>query len=159
MADSILSEGERSLLRELDELGVRYLVVGMSAALLQGARGATEDIDLWFEDLGDPRVAQAVRAAGGIWVSGSFGTGQPRIGGEALSERLDVVTHMSGLGSFAEEYASVRRESVEGVSLPLLPLRRILESKRVAGRPKDLAAAHAIEEALLLLEEAEETKE
>jgi hypothetical protein len=41
----------------------------------------------------------------------------------------------------------------------LLPLRRILESKRVAGRPKDLAAAHAIEEALLLLEEAEKTKE
>jgi hypothetical protein len=118
MADSILSEGERSLLRELDELGVRYLVVGMSAALLQGARGATEGIDLWFEDLGDPRVAQAVRAAGGIWVSGSFGTGQPRIGGEALSERLDVVTRMSGLGPLAaaapHSGEQARRGTTEG---------------------------------------------
>jgi hypothetical protein len=152
MADSILSEGERRFFHELEALRVRYLVVGMSAALLQGARGATEDIDLWFEDVGDPRIAQAVRAAGGIWVSGSFGLGPPRIGGEDLSERLDVVAHMSGLGSFAEEYAALRRENVEGISLPLLPLRRILESKRVAGRPKDLAAAHAIEEALLLLD-------
>jgi hypothetical protein len=157
MGVSILSDGERRLLGELESLGVRYLVVGMSAALLQGARGATEDIDLWFEDTSDPRIAQAVRAAGGIWVSGSFGRGQPRIGGEELSERLEVVTHMDGLRSFAEEYADARRESVDGVTLPLLPLRRILESKRVAARAKDLAAAHAIEEALLLLE-ADEPK-
>jgi hypothetical protein len=27
---------------------------------------------------------------------------------------------MSGLGSFAEEYAALRRENVEGISLPLL---------------------------------------
>jgi hypothetical protein len=64
---------------------------------------------------------------------------------------------MDGLRSFAEEYADARRESVDGVTLPLLPLRRILESKRVAARAKDLAAAHAIEEALLLLE-ADEPK-
>lgn len=152
MEGSILTDGERRFLGELEALGVRYLIVGMSAALLQGARGATEDIDLWFEDLSDPRIAQAVRAAGGIWVSESFGMGQPRIGGEELSKRLDVVVHMSGLGAFATEYGGVRRETVEGVTLPLLPLRRILESKRAAGRPKDLAAAHAIEEALLLID-------
>jgi hypothetical protein len=62
MADSILTDGERRLLVELERRGVRYLVVGMSAALLQGARGATEDIDLWFEDLADPRIGEAVRA-------------------------------------------------------------------------------------------------
>jgi hypothetical protein len=106
----------------------------MSAALIQGARGATEDIDLWFEDTGDPRIAQAVAA---------------------LSERFDVVTHMSGLGSSASEYVHVRYERVEGIRLPLLPLERILESKRAAARPKDLAAAHAIEEALLLLQAGE----
>ena len=53
------------------------MVVGMSSALIQGVRGATEDIDLWFESVADPRIGAAVRAAGGIWVSGSFGMGPP----------------------------------------------------------------------------------
>src|ERR1700692_4933561 len=112
MDDSILTTAERRFLAELEARGVRYLVVGMSAALLQGARGATEDIDLWFEDLSDPRIAQAVRAAGGMWISGTLGLGQPRIGGEPLSERLDVVTHMSGLDAFASEHAAARYETV-----------------------------------------------
>ena len=44
----------------------------MSAALIQGARGATEDIDLWFESLADPRIGEAVRAAGGLMALGSW---------------------------------------------------------------------------------------
>ena len=148
MAASIPPDAERLLFRALEDRGVRYLVVGMSAALIQGARGATEDIVLWFEDLADPRIADAVRAAGGIWVSGAFGMGPPRIGGDALSERLDVVTHLDGLAPFAEEFRNVRFESIEGIRIPLLPLRRILESKRVAGRPKDLLAVRAIEDVL-----------
>ncbi|HJK95999.1 MAG TPA: hypothetical protein RMF84_02200, partial [Polyangiaceae bacterium LLY-WYZ-14_1] len=118
------------------------------AALLQGARGATEDIDLWFESVTDPRL---VEAAGGIWVSGSFGMGPPRIGGEDLSDRLDVVVHMSGLERFDAEYGSARHEEVDSIRLPVLPLERILHSKRAAGRPKDLAAIHAIEDALAVL--------
>lgn len=72
----------------------------MSAALLQGVPGATEDIDLWFEDVNDSRLADAVRTAGGIWISGAFGLGPPRIGGDALGERLDVVTRVDGLDAF-----------------------------------------------------------
>ena len=116
---------------------------------MQGARGATEDIDLWFESLSDPRIGDAVRAAG---VSGSFGATAPRIGGDELGTRFDVVTHMDGMGPFAEEYAGVRFEIVDDVKLPLLPLRRILHGKKVAGRPKDLLAAHAIEDALIAIE-------
>jgi hypothetical protein len=59
---------------------------------------------------------------------------------------------MDGLAPFAEEYRGVHFESIEGVRLPLLPLRRILASKRVAGRPKDLLAAEAIEDALLVIQ-------
>ncbi len=88
------------------------MIVGMSGALIQGARGATEDIDLWFEDPSDPRIADAVRAAGGIWVSGAFGMTPPRIGGEALSERFDVVLTMSGLGPFAAEASNLIIEEI-----------------------------------------------
>jgi predicted nucleotidyltransferase len=151
MPDSTLTSAEQALLRELAGRGVRYMVVGMSAALLQGARGATEDVDLWFEDVADPRIAEAVRAAGGVWVSGSFGMSAPRIGGDAFGDRFDVVTHMSGLQDFATEYAAVRHETVDGLAIPVLPLARIVASKRAANRPKDQGILIALEDTLLLL--------
>jgi hypothetical protein len=155
MADSTLTTAEQTFLVELERRGVRFMVVGMSAALIQGARGATEDIDLWFEDVTDARIGEAARASGGIWISGSFGMGPPRVAGEALSERFDVVTHMSGLGDFASEYEAVKFETIDGIPIPLLPLRRIVESKRAAGRAKDRALLHALEDALALLDEGE----
>lgn len=154
MVDSALTAPERALLRALNEVGVRFMVVGMSAALIQGARGATEDIDLWFENVTDPRIGECVRSAGGIWVSGAFGMGSPQVGGDELGERFDVVTHMSGLADFATEYKNVRFEWVDGVSVPLLPLVRILQSKKVAGRSKDSAQLHALEDAIALLGES-----
>jgi hypothetical protein len=155
MADSTLTIAERTFLAELDRLGVRFMVVGMSAALIQGARGATEDIDLWFEDVTDARIGDAARASGGVWISGAFGMGPPRLGGEALSERFDIVTHMSGLADFQSEYQWVRHETIDGVTLPVLSLRRVLESKRAAARPKDKAILHALEDALALIDSGE----
>ena len=64
---------------------------------------------------------------------------------------MDVVTTVDGLDAFAVEYAGATYETVDGLRLPLLPLVRILQSKRAAGRPKDLLAAHAIEDALFLI--------
>ncbi len=126
------------------------MIVGMSGALLQGARGVTEDIHLWFEDLSDPRIADAVKEAGGVWISGSFGLGPPRIGGDALSERFDVVTTMTGLESFATELRDVRFEEVDGLRLPVLPLARIVDSKRAANREKDRAVLPSLEDALVV---------
>lgn len=155
MPDSILSSGEQALIRGLMDRGVRFMVVGMSAALLQGARGATEDIDLWFENTQDPAIADAVRAAGGIWISGSFGMGPPRIGGDALSERFDVVTTMTGLGRFADELKHVRYELVDGIRLPVLSLRRIVVSKRATDREKDRAVLPTLLDALAVLGESD----
>jgi predicted nucleotidyltransferase len=153
MADSALNEAERKFLDGLNARGVRFLVVGMSAALLQGARGATDDIDLWFERLDDPGIQEAARAAGGFWVSGSFGMRPPALGGEQLSQRFDVVTHVHGVDSFDVEAADAVAVELEGVPLKLLPLHRILASKRATGRPKDLAQLHALEEALAVAAE------
>lgn len=67
MADSdhaSLTEGERAFLLALQDLGVAYLLVGMSAALIQGARGATEDLDLWaFKCACCARIIVSKRAA------------------------------------------------------------------------------------------------
>jgi hypothetical protein len=73
MHDYALEAPERALLAALTELGVRFMVVGVTAASMQGARVATEDIDLWFPDLNDSRLAEAARRAGGIWTAGHSG--------------------------------------------------------------------------------------
>jgi len=152
---SALSDGERTLLQALNRHGVRFMVVGLSAAVLQGANTATRDIDIWFEDVSDLRIGHAVREANGIWVSGSFGMRPAQLGGDAVGDRLDVVTHMHGLGSFAEELSHARELEVDGIPLRVLSLERIIASKRAASRTKDLAAIPALEEALAALSDQE----
>lgn len=149
-----LSEGERAFLEALNDLGVRYMLVGMSAALVQGARGSTEDLDLWFEQLTDPKIAEATQRVGGVWVTR---TQPPLLGGGALGERWDVVTQVSGLPDFATEYAQAKRFEIDGVSVPVLPLDRIIVSKRAANRPKDQAVLHALETALKVLKAIQES--
>jgi len=151
---SALTPGERAVLEALNRRGVRFMVVGLSAAVLQGANTATRDIDLWFEDVTDSRIGDAVREAHGIWVSGAFGMRPPQIGGDAVGDRLDVVTHMHGLGSFAQELANTKEVQVDGVPLRVLSLERIVASKLATGRKKDLAVIPALEEALAAIEDS-----
>ena len=153
MADfSAFTPPERALLDALNRKQVRFMIVGLSAAVLQGANTATRDIDIWFEDVSDPRIGEAVREANGIWVSGTFGMRPPQIGGDELGDRLDVVTHMHGLGKFADEFVNTSLITVDELPLRILNLERILVSKRAAGRTKDLAAIPALEEALAALD-------
>jgi len=147
MADSALAAPELRFLAELRARGVEFAIVGVSAALLQGATIATQDIDLWFAQIDDPRIGQAAAAVGGIWISGSFGMRPPGLGG-ALGDRFDVVTHMSGLGSFADELPNTVEVDLEGVKVRVLALERIVASKRAAARPKDLAHIPALEAAI-----------
>ncbi|MDP3499317.1 MAG: hypothetical protein Q8S33_03260 [Myxococcales bacterium] len=142
-----LTEGERAFLRTLSELGVDFLLVGMSAALLQGARGATEDIDLWFRNLDDPRIGEAARRAGGFWVTRAQ---PPLLGG--MGDRFDVVVSMSGLPDFAQEYVGSTALKLDGVEVRVLPLSRIIASKRAANRTKDQAALPALELAAKVIE-------
>jgi hypothetical protein len=148
MADSVLTDAEAGFLRALNDLGIRYMLVGMSGALLQGARGATDDIDIWFETIADERIAEAARRVGGFWVSGAFGMRPPALGGAVLGDRFDVVILMHGLRSFDEEYSGSLALEIDGVRVRVLPLARILASKKAAGRPKDLAQIPALQEAM-----------
>jgi predicted nucleotidyltransferase len=152
---SALTDGERTLLAGLSRRGVQFMLVGLSAAVLQGANTGTRDIDIWFEDTSDLRIGEAVREAKGIWVSGSFGMRPPQIGGDAVGDRLDVVTHMHGLGTFQEELPNSTVIDVDGVPLRVLKLSRIIDSKRAAARKKDLAVIPALEEALAAMNDSD----
>ncbi|MBW2162129.1 MAG: hypothetical protein JRH14_19560, partial [Deltaproteobacteria bacterium] len=75
------------------------------------------------------------------------------IGGLAKADRFDVVTHAHGLDAFEQEFDRAKSIEIDGVMLKILPLKRIIVSKRAAGRPRDLAQIPALEEALAVLTE------
>ncbi len=83
-----LSESELRLLESLIRHRIRFMVVGLSAAALQGAPVVTEDVDLWFEDLSNPRLSQALQAVGAAYVP-PFGFNPPMLAGPG-SEPFDV---------------------------------------------------------------------
>ncbi len=146
MDDFALTPAERALFGALRTRGVKFLIIGMGAAVLEGAPVATQDIDLWFESLATDQITRAAQDAGGFWISG-FGMQPPAFGGDGLS-RIDVVLTAHGLGTFADEYARGIEREIEGVVVRILPLDRVIASKRATARPKDTAGLPALEATL-----------
>lgn len=142
VADFALTPAEQRLFRALDARGVRFLVIELSAAVIEGAPIATQDIDLWLEHI-DQRVAQAAADANGFWISG-FGMQPSAFGGEDL-DRIDVVLTAHGLDDFVTEYGKALVREVDGIPLRVLPLDRVIASKQATRRPKDLAVLPALE--------------
>ena len=126
----LFTDKEAHFLETLVEEGVEFLVVGLAAAALQGAPAVTQDIDLWFRNPSDP----ALQSAGGH--AGLF----------------DIVVHMHGLGSFAQEARRARRIPLGRVEVRVLPLARIIASKKATDRPEDRAILPVLEDALRVLQ-------
>jgi len=145
-----LSESELRLLASLLRHKVRFMVVGLSAAALQGAPVVTEDVDLWFDDLGGGKLSLALAKVGAAYVP-PFGLNPPMLAG-AGSEPFDVVIRMDGLGKFAAEWKRAVAIKVGRVRLKVLPLDRILASKQAAGRPKDLRVIPVLQNTLRTLQ-------
>ena len=95
------SESERRLLQHLLKRNVRFMVVGLSAATLQGAPVVTQAVDLWFENLGEPGISRALQEIGAAYVSPSINN-PPMLAGPG-AELFDIVLRMDGLGAFADE--------------------------------------------------------
>lgn len=146
MDDFALTPAERALFASLHGRGVKFLIIGLGAAVLEGAPVATQDIDLWFERLDAEQLTLAAQDAGGFWVP-AFGMQPPAFGGDGLS-RIDVVLTAHGLRRFADEYNASLERDIEGVRVRVLPLERVIASKRATGRPKDTASLPALEATL-----------
>ncbi len=142
----LFSEREAGFLRALVDEGVEFLVVGLSSAALQGAPAVTQDIDMWFRDLADPGIQKALRRVGGVYVAPT-GSTPPMFVGPAVA-LFDVVISMHGLEPFEKEAARAIVVPLAGVAVKLLPLERIIVSKKATGRPKDRAILPVLEDAL-----------
>jgi hypothetical protein len=141
------SDSELTLLRVLTKRKVRFMVVGLSAATLQGAPVVTQDIDLWFEHLGEDKISRALREVGAAYVPPSP-INPPMLAG-AGTELFDIVLRMDGLGTFAQEIKNCVEIPLGRQRLKVLSLERILASKIAANRPKDKLTIPVLQDALL----------
>jgi hypothetical protein len=140
------SESELRLLRVLLTRKVRFMVVGLSAATLQGAPVVTQDVDLWFENLGEPKISRALQEVGAAYVPPT-NFNPPMLAGPG-AELFDIVLRMDGLGSFADELKNCVEISLGRQKLKVLSLERILASKLAANRAKDRLTIPVLRDAL-----------
>ena len=148
-APTIFTEDEAAFLQELVRRGVEFMIVGLSAAALQGAPAVTQDVDLWFKDLSDPRLREAIKRAGGAYVAPTAST-PPMLVGKSVA-LFDIVLSMDGLEPFDRELAHTVEILVGRTPVKVLQLERIIVSKRAANRAKDLAILPVLEDAAATL--------
>lgn len=150
------TDKESRFLKELAKRRVRFMIVGLSAAMLQGAPVVTQDIDLWFQNLADPHIRKALDKVGGIFVP-SFGMNPPAFAGKNMA-LFDIVLNMSGLKNFQEEVKKTVCVSLGCYKIKVLSLDRIIASKKAAKRKKDLLTLPVLEDTLLTLRSKKSTK-
>lgn len=118
----------------------------MSAAILQGVPATTIDTDIWVE----LPVRQFVRLNGIIQhLNGRMLA--PTVAALEDDSIVNFLPRVDGIGPFEKEWRSAKRVAWQGMRIPVLPLERILKSKRHLGRPKDVAHIPLIEQTIRIL--------
>lgn len=152
MAENLIfTDQEAEFLRELVRQKVDFMIVGLSAAALQGAPVVTQDVDLWFRDLGDPGIEKALKKVKGTYVP-PVGMNPPMFVGRGVN-LFDIVLHMHGLGPFDKEIRHCLHIPLGKETVPVLSLERIIESKRATGRQKDRLVLPVLADALTAIKE------
>jgi hypothetical protein len=124
---------------------IRFQLIGMSAAVLQGVPVITNDIDLWI----DSPARQYMRP---VNMALRLGAKMVRNTVLELSDGMLVnfIYEVTGLKSFATEFRKARKLNFHGLTIPVMPLESIRQSKMATMRPKDEAHIHYINEILRL---------
>ena len=151
-APSIFTERELAFLRELVRLRVEFMVVGLSAAALQGAPAVTQDIDLWFKNLGDPNLKKALDRVGGVYMPPT-GSTPPLLAGPSVA-LFDIVLTLDGLQDFDEELDGSVEVPIGRTTISVLSLERIIASTRAANRAKDRLILPVLEAAAAVQRDA-----
>ncbi len=146
---SIFTAKELRFLRELRTAHVPFMIVGLSAATLQGAPVVTQDIDLWFADLQHPGIQKALQRCKGTYIP-PIGLNPPRFIGDQLA-LFDIVLTMHGLHDFHTELANTLDIEIDTLRVKVLKLDRIIKSKKSTNRPKDRLVLPVLQDALRVL--------
>ena len=121
------------LVGALDAEKIRFQVIGMSAANLQGVPGSTVDLDLWL-DLSPRNHMRAINLA----VEQGAQMVRNTVVELADGTMVNFVYEVTGLPAFKRVFSKAVWMEWHGMHIAVLPLKLIEKSKRAIGRPKDL---------------------
>lgn len=146
---SHFSPDTRSFIELLHDHGVRYLIVGGEAVIFHGHVRLTGDVDFFF-DPGSDNLVRLHAAVSEFWdgdIPGRLTVSDFEAEGTVIQfglppNRIDLINSI-GAGSFDDVWSD-RVEAVlvlerRDLPLPYIGLESLIESKRAAGRPQDLA--------------------
>ena len=122
------------LLEAFEAENIRFMLIGMSAANVQGVMEVTLDIDLWV----DLPARQYLRVQNAACKTGAI-MGANTVAYLEDGIPVNFIFEVTGLGSFASELKHSRRLEYHGKRIAVLNLERILKSKKAIQRDKDLA--------------------
>jgi hypothetical protein len=131
----------------------RFLVVGAHALAVHGVPRATQDLDVWIDASPEnaARVWNALAAFGaplndlGIRVD-DFSTEGNVIQLGLPPRRIDVLTTISGVDTFADAWKHRVERVLHGHRVPFIGREALIANKRAAGRLRDLADIEALGE-------------
>jgi hypothetical protein len=125
---------------------INFQLIGMSAAVLQGAPVATIDVDFWL-DLPPRQYMRAVN------VARSLGANMLRNTVVELTDGtlVNFIYEVTGLKSFDVEFRKAKRMDFHGLRIPVMPLESIRRSKAAVMRPKDPVHIFYIDQTLKLI--------
>ena len=133
----------RDILLALSDADVDFLVVGAYAVAVHGYPRATGDLDIWVraDKTTAPRVIRALA---------SFGAPMHEISEEDFASpaivfqigvppsRVDILTEILGV-DFDAAWKNRVQVTIDGIGFSVIGRSDLIESKKSAGRPKDLA--------------------
>jgi predicted nucleotidyltransferase len=153
----------RSLLEALNDAQVRFIVIGGVAGIAHGAARVTLDLDIVYarDDRNLESLASALRpfspylrgAPAGLPFVLDAETLRRGLNFTLITDRgdIDLLGEIAGGGGYAELAAHATAIELLGQAVLVLNLRKLIEVKRAAGRPKDFEAIAELE--LLLAEQ------
>ena len=142
-----------TFLKALREEGIDCILIGAMAAIRQGAPLMTVNYDFWvpLPERQYVRLLSIVQRQGGT------------VRAQTLYElsdgtQVNAIFRADGLQSFQAEWKRCAVGRLDGVRVRILPLSRVIASKRAAGRDKDLAVLPILTRTLRLMARLKDRK-
>lgn len=140
----MLNPDYHEILSVFSDEKVEYLLVGAYALAAHSNPRATEDIDVWVNPSPEnsARVYSALLrfgAATSDLSEDTFTHRQREVQIGEAPQRIDILTSITGVDDFEEAFLERLDAEVEGVPIPVLSQRLLIQNKRATARPQDIA--------------------
>jgi hypothetical protein len=150
-----MSDDWFEVLVALEREGARFLVIGAHALALYGVPRGTQDLDVWVdpEPANAERVWRALVRFGAPLATLDVSVADLSMSGQVIQigvppNRIDVLTSVTGVPSFADAWTGRLLHPVRGQPMPFLGRDALVATKRATGRLKDQADLEALGEPL-----------